>query len=48
VIESVFSTTEAAREVSRTELFQDAEKYHKFQILPKKDGPEQPMEASAG
>ena len=48
VIESVFSTTEVAREVSLTELFHDAENYHKFQILPKKDGPEQPMQASAG
>ena len=48
VIESVFSTTEVAREVSRDKLFWDAENYHNFHDLPKKDVPEQPMEASAG
>ena len=48
VMESVFSSTEVAREVSRAKLFWDAENYHNFHDLPKKDVPEQPMEASAG
>ena len=47
-MESVFSSTEVAHEVSRAKRFQDAENYHNFHRLPKKDGPEQPMEASAG
>ena len=48
VLESVFSTTEVAREVSRAKLFWDADNYHNLHELPKKDVPEQPMEASAG
>jgi hypothetical protein len=48
VMESVFSTAEVAREVGRAKLFWDAENYHKFHQLPKKVGPEQRMEASAG
>jgi len=48
VLESVFSTTEVAREVSRAKLFWDADNYHNLHRLPTKDEPEQPMEASAG
>ena len=48
VLESVFSSTEVAREVSRAKQIKDAEGYHYFDRLPENDEFEQPMEASAG
>ena len=47
VVESVFSSTEVASEISRVKLFFEAEEYHEFDRLPKEDEPEQPMEAAA-
>ncbi len=47
VKESVFSSTETAREVSRATLLHNAENYVYLHRLPKEDQPEQPMEAAA-
>src|SRR5580704_14085595 len=48
VMESVFSSTEVAREVSRAKQIKDAEDYHYFDRLPENDEPEEHTEASAG
>jgi hypothetical protein len=47
VMESVFSSTKVARELSRATLLQNAENYVYLHRLPKEDQPEQPMEAAA-
>ncbi len=47
VRESVFSSTEIARELSRATLLHNAENYVYLHRLPKQDQPEQPMEAAA-
>jgi hypothetical protein len=47
VRESVFSTTEVAHELSRARLLYDAENYGYRNVLPKRDKPEQPVEAAA-
>ena len=47
VKESVFSSTEVARELSRASLLANAETYHYLRKLPKEDRPEQPVEAAA-
>jgi hypothetical protein len=48
VKESVFSSAEIARELSRDRLFRHAETYHYMDRLSKEDEPEQPAEAAAG
>jgi len=47
VKESVFSSTEVARELSRERLLNAAENYYYDRKLPKEDRPEQPVEAAA-
>jgi hypothetical protein len=47
VRESVFSTTEVARELGRARLLWDAGQYENRNILPKENKPEQPVEAAA-
>jgi hypothetical protein len=47
VRQSVFSTTEVAREVSRANLLYDAQNYEFCNVLPKQNKPEQPLEAAA-
>jgi hypothetical protein len=47
VMESVYSSAEVAREVSRASLLYDAENYVYLGRRPKKDEPEQPLEAAA-
>ena len=44
--DSVYSTTEVARELSRAKLLSDAERYHYLDKLPKENKPEQPLEAA--
>ena len=47
VKESVFSSTEVARELSRASLLEDAETYHYFRKLPEENRPEKPVESAA-
>jgi hypothetical protein len=47
VRESVFSTPEVARELSRARLLERAENYAYFDRLPEENQPEQPVEAAA-
>jgi hypothetical protein len=47
VRESVYSSTEVAREISRARLLYDAENYVYYREFPKQNKPEQPMEAAA-
>ena len=47
VKESVFSSAEVTREMSRARLLDDAKRYDYDRKLPKEDKPEQPMEAAA-
>jgi hypothetical protein len=48
VRESVYSSAEVARELSRARLISDAENYVYYRKLPKQNEPEQSMEAAAG
>jgi hypothetical protein len=47
VMESVYSSAEIVRELSRATLLKEAETYHYMGRLPNQDGPEQPLEAAA-
>jgi hypothetical protein len=47
VKESVYSSAEIVRELSRATLLSNAETYHYMGRLPKQDQPEQPVEAAA-
>jgi hypothetical protein len=47
VKESVFSSTEVARELSRASLLEDAETYHYLRKLPEENRPEKPVESAA-
>ena len=47
VKESVFSSTEVRRELSRARLLRHAETYHYIGKLPEENRPEQPVEAAA-
>jgi hypothetical protein len=47
VRESVFSTTEVARELGRARLLWDAGQYENRNLLPRENKPEQPVEAAA-
>ena len=47
VRESVFSSAEVARELSRARLLANAQTYHYIDKLPEENHPEQPVEAAA-